>query len=103
MTTQEINEKLEKGEILTLQLEKWDEIKADYQLIEEHDTHFAGMLLLVQSDMGLVAVEQPVAQDDKRMLRFIQTQEEATAFIKDRLDLYDRMWDGCGCKVDYSK
>jgi len=27
--------------------------------------------------------------------------KEAEDFVKDRLDFYERKWDGCGCKIDY--
>jgi hypothetical protein len=26
---------------------------------------------------------------------------EARALVARRLETYDKMWDGCGCKVDY--
>ena len=28
-------------------------------------------------------------------------ESEARAFVEERLETYDRMWDGCGCKVHY--
>jgi len=34
-------------------------------------------------------------------VRRLGGEDEARAFIRDRLDTYDRMWDGCGCKIDY--
>jgi len=33
----------------------------------------------------------------------MKTKKEAEEFIKERLEIYNRMWDGCGCKVDYYK
>jgi hypothetical protein len=28
-------------------------------------------------------------------------EDEVRRFVRERLEAYDRMWDGCGCKVDY--
>ncbi|UCC82757.1 MAG: hypothetical protein JSW46_17585 [Gemmatimonadota bacterium] len=39
----------------------------------------------------------------ERVLRRLSDAEEAGHFVKDRLEAYERMWDGCGCKIDYYK
>jgi len=30
-----------------------------------------------------------------------QNEETAAKFVEERLDIYEKMWDGCGCKVKY--
>ena len=45
-----------------------------------------------------MAVEEPTSR--QRVLRRL-AEDEVAAFVKDRLDTYERMWDGCGCKVEY--
>jgi hypothetical protein len=49
----------------------------------------------------LAALEQPSAGE--RVLRRLSDAEEAQRFVKGRLEAYERMWDGCGCKIDYYK
>jgi hypothetical protein len=36
------------------------------------------------------------------LTRRMATREAAEAFVNDRLEIYERMWDGCGCKINYS-
>jgi hypothetical protein len=36
-------------------------------------------------------------------LRAMADREAAEAFVSDRLATYERMWDGCGCKVHYRR
>ena len=48
----------------------------------------------------MVAVEEPSSRE--RVVRLIE-EHEVQAFVEDRLDTYERMWDGCGCKVAYYK
>ena len=43
-------------------------------------------------------VEQP--EPGKRALRRLAA-DEVDDFVRDRLAIYERMWDGCGCRVDY--
>jgi len=33
--------------------------------------------------------------------RLLGGPQEADAFVRKRLEEYERMWDGCGVKVDY--
>jgi len=35
------------------------------------------------------------------ILRKLKSIEEAKKVVNDRLETYEKMWDGCGCKVDY--
>ena len=35
--------------------------------------------------------------------RVVADLEAAGRFVDNRLAAYDRMWDGCGCKVDYDR
>ena len=38
---------------------------------------------------------------DEWILRAMDSDFAVDGFIKNRVDTYDRMWDGCGCKVNY--
>ena len=31
----------------------------------------------------------------------MEVRETAERFVEDRLSDYERMWDGCGCKIEY--
>jgi uncharacterized lipoprotein YehR (DUF1307 family) len=38
---------------------------------------------------------------DEFLIRRMKSKEEAEELIKHRLEIYNRMWDGCGCRVNY--
>ncbi len=94
-------QRLEAGQIVMLDRAEWESASADFELVEEHDTRLSGMLQVVRSAAGLAAIEQP--KPDQRVVRPLPDMDAARAFVTDRLETYDRMWDGCGCKIDYSK
>ena len=48
---------------------------------------------------GFAALEQPAP--DTWVVRRLGERAEADRFIQDRLAQYERMWDGCGCRIDY--
>ena len=79
---------------------EWRQRAAAFAVLERHPTCGAGDLLLVRTPVGSVAVEQP-PNTDERVLRLFPDAAAAERFLADRLASYERMWDGCGCRIDY--
>jgi len=94
-----IERRLDRERIADLSAEEWERIADRFEVLESHDTKLAGMLLLVRDGRGLAVVERP--GPGRRVVRRLDGEKEARAFIQERLETYDRMWDGCGCKIDY--
>jgi hypothetical protein len=99
MTMEELDRRLRSERIVPLSAADWAELAADFEEVERHDTLVAGHLLIVRGAAGLAAVEQP--SPDARVGRRLADDKEAHRFVQGRLEQYERMWDGCGCKVDY--
>ncbi len=99
MTHEELNQRLRSETVVTLDPADWPEVGGDFEELERHATLIAGDLLIARDAEGLVAVEEPSPRE--RVVRRLADENEVRAFVKDRLDTYERMWDGCGCKVEY--
>jgi len=99
MTPEELQRRLQDERIVSLSAVAWAAMANDFEQVERHDTLVAGDLLIIRTDAGLAAVEQPKSAE--RVVRLLGSTREAKAFVQERLALYERMWDGCGCKVDY--
>jgi len=99
MTVKQLCRRLEAERIVPLTAAAWAAIANEFEQIERHDTLVAGDLLIVRTDAGLAAVEEPSSAE--RVVRLLDSADAAKAFVQQRLELYERMWDGCGCKVDY--
>jgi hypothetical protein len=91
MTAEDLRRRVLAEGIVTLGSAEWTRVEGSFDEVERHDTFIAGDVL--------VAVEEPMP--GKRVIRRLDDESEARAFVRDRLDTYERMWDGCGCKVDY--
>lgn len=85
--------------IVRLARAEWEEVAGAFPELERHDTHLAGDLVIVGDADGPVAVEEPDAET--RVLRRLSGPGDVRRFVQDRLETYERMWDGCGCKVEY--
>jgi hypothetical protein len=63
------------------------------------DTRLAGWIRILTLDGQVVAQEE--TPEGEILLRSFGSLEAADAFVDGRLADYDRMWDGCGCTIDY--
>jgi len=99
MTVSEFREKLAAGGTLPLSKAEWEVLAPAFPEVERHNTQLAGPLLIVEVGESLVAVEQP--SRDARVARLLGGSEEARVFVERRLEEYERMWDGCGVKIEY--
>ena len=87
------------GRIVALALENWNELSGEFRITEEIPTGMAGSILLMRrpksptaKQAGWAIVEEP--EPKVRVVRPLDTEQEARALIADRLAAYERMWDG---------
>jgi len=99
MATDALTARILSEGIVTLDTAAWQKVEESFEELERHDTFIAGDLLIATRDGVLVAVEQPMST--RRVIRRLTDEAEVRRFVQDRLDTYERMWDGCGCKVEY--
>ena len=76
-----------------------DKLLSQSQTIIEKDTHISDKIRLLKLGDDLIIQEKTTK--DELIIRITKTKKEAEDFISQRLEIYDKMWDGCGCKVDY--
>jgi len=99
MTPEDLLHRLGDGRPVPLSSQEWEDVSHHFPLEERHPTQLAGDLLIVRTEDGLMAIEAP--SRDARVARLLGGQEEVREFVARRLEEYERMWDGCGVKVDY--
>jgi len=99
MTVDEFLERVEKGGTVPLSASEWEALAPSFPEVERHNTQLAGHLIVVEVGEDLVAVESP--SRDARVARLLGGPDKARAFVQKRLEEYERMWDGCGVKVEY--
>ena len=69
------------------------------ETVEEHDTLISDTIrILLYKALYLI---QETSNRQEILLRTANSLEAARQFVSERMDIYDKMWDGCGCKVDY--
>ena len=69
------------------------------EVIQENDTFFCGPIRIIERDDIIYVQEQ--SDRDEILVRSFPSQSAAREFVEQRLATYERMWDGCGCRIDY--
>lgn len=75
------------------------EILSEVNIIEERDTHFRDMIRILKA--GEQYLLQEHTKKNEVAFRAAESLQAAKSFIQDRLQTYENMWNGCGCKVNY--
>ena len=76
-------------------------LEPEMELLKSVSTGIAGDIKIYnQSDNENLVIEQD--QKNNYYIRLMKS-KHIEEFINERLSIYDKMWDGCGCKVFYEE
>lgn len=84
---------------LIIKEEELQAVLDNSDLIRIEDTHLSDFIRLIKFD-GILFIQE-LSLKSEIILRKINSLADADKFIQERLDFYERKWDGCGCKIDY--
>lgn len=98
MTSDELASRLAADRVVELDAEGIAALLGRARVVHESDTGIAGAIRTLEVD-GMTLVQEHT-QDRRPVVRRVADLEAARRFVDDRLAAYDRMWDGCGCRVD---
>lgn len=99
MTIDEFKRSVLLGGTVPLSASEWMELADHFSVEERHQTQLAGELLIVSLRGDLIAVEAP--SKDARVARYLGGPDDVRAFVARRMEEYERMWDGCGVRIEY--
>ena len=80
-----------------------NKILRHFDIIDEEDTMISGPIRILTGEIGFVVMEYPNDGSGSIVLHLFSELAAAEHFVHERLATYERMWDGCGCKIDYYK
>jgi hypothetical protein len=90
---------MEPGEVVEIDRETLAGILEHSDNIRADDTGLAGWIRILSFGGKIIAQEE--TPDRQILIRMFDAVDLAGEFVDRRLADYDRMWDGCGCKIDY--
>lgn len=69
------------------------------EILRIEDTHLSDFIRVLKYDDNLFV--QETTFKNEILIRKMDSMKEVDSFIQERLDYYERKWDGCGCKINY--
>ncbi len=69
------------------------------KIVFEHDTKLRDFIRILRIE-NLFYLQETTNQGEK-MIRKFESEADAMSLVIERLEIYDKMWDGCGCKINY--
>jgi hypothetical protein len=99
MEIRELVEQIEQEAIIALDGEALPELLEAAEVIRADDTCVAGWIRILRIAGHCIVQEQ--TQEGEILVRRLRSRAAAERFVEDRLSDYERMWDGCGCKIEY--
>ena len=101
MTPEEILKRLDDSGPLLIDPADLDRFLAGAEILDEQDTMMNGPIRVLARDGRIVVQES--SDKGEIFLHRAAGEEEAAAFLRERMETYERMWDGCGCRIDFRK
>ena len=99
MNLEKIISSAKRVKYLNISKEELNELLSQSKIIIEKDTYISDKVRLLKYEDELIIQEK--STKDELLIRSIRSKKEAEEFINQRLEIYEKMWDGCGCKVEY--
>lgn len=99
MEAREIFNKVSNSNYLII---KADELKSaldNSEILRMEDTILSDYIRVLKFDDKLFIQETTFKKEI--IIRKMDSMNDVDFFVKERLDFYERKWDGCGCKIDY--
>lgn len=69
------------------------------KVIAEKETYISDKIRILSLNESIFIQETTNKQEI--IVRRMKNLSEAENLVQQRIEIYDKMWDGCGCKVDY--
>lgn len=99
MNTSEILTKALNSKYLIIDEDELKLVLDNSEILRIEDTHLSDFIRALKYDEKLFV--QEITFKNEIIIRKMNSMNDADYFVKDRLDFYERKWDGCGCKIDY--
>ncbi len=99
MEAKEIFNKAENSKYQMIGKDQLKSVLDNSEIIRVEDTHLSDFIRLIKFQENLYV--QETTNNNEIIIRKVSSIKDADSFIKERLDFYERKWDGCGCKINY--
>jgi hypothetical protein len=95
----EIIREISEQSVVKIDREELAAVLEEAEVIRAEDTALAGWIRILSLGAQVIVQEETPERDV--LVRALASVDAAKRLVDERLADYERMWDGCGCKIDY--
>ena len=99
MEAKEIFNKALNSNFIIIEEDELKSVLENSETLRTEDTHLSDLIRLLKFENNLFVQETTFKKEI--IIRKMNSLEDADKFFQERLDYYERKWDGCGCTIDY--
>ena len=92
---------LDSQAVVELAPEQLTQLLEQARVLQHDEDAFNGPMRVLECDNRVLFLE--TTDKGTVVARKMASEESAMGFFKNRQAIHDRMWDGCGCKINYYK
>ena len=91
--------RLQNNKFLVISVTDLKNLLKKAELLLEANTYLSDYIRILLYDNHVIIQEQ--TQKGEIIVREQESLEKARIFLANRMEIYEKMWNGCGCKVGY--
>ncbi|MBK7500765.1 MAG: hypothetical protein IPI19_17205 [Ignavibacteriales bacterium] len=99
MEVKEIFDKTLNSNYLIIEEDELKSVLDNFEIIRVEDTYLSDFIRVLKYDEKFFVQETTFKKEI--LIRKMNSMNDVDFFVQERLDYYERKWDGCGCKIDY--
>lgn len=99
MNAKEIFNKALSANFLIIEEADLKSVLDNSEILRVEDTHLSDFIRVLRYDDNLFI--QETTFKNELLIRKMDSMQDVDFFVQERLDYYERKWDGCGCKINY--
>lgn len=99
MEAKEIFDKTLNSNYLMIEEDELKSVLDNSEIIRVEDTYLSDFIRVLKYDEKFFVQETTFKKEI--LIRKMDSMNDVDSFVQERLDYYERKWDGCGCKIDY--
>jgi len=101
MTKSDLLAKIQKQSVIEISRADLASLLENAAVLRSEDTGLSGLCRILSWE-GFLLFQEETPRGEV-LVREMNSRKAADQLMADRLAIYERMWDGCGCNIDYFK
>jgi hypothetical protein len=95
----DFNKRFKTEKYIVISDEELTDLLKSSKIVFEQDTRLRDYIRILRIDDCFYL--QETTNQGEIMVRQFETEADAMNLVIERMEIYDKMWDGCGCKINY--